>query len=96
MANNRFVFQETERDMMDPVVFDRELRTNASFYFGNIFARVWWEDLKSSQGPPESASLHVFNDLIDEALAGSDASANREFVERLQRQVGEWASAEKE
>lgn len=145
LANNRFVFQEIERDMMnpevaavwakaavqpdsltiteirvmdaflishynylhqqwilvqegflDPVAFDRQLRTNTSFYFGNIFARVWWEDLKSMQSPPESSSLHAFNDLIDEALSGSDSSANRKFVERLQRLVNERASVEKE
>lgn len=145
LANNRYVFQEIEIEMMDPEVaavwakaavesepltgtevrvmdaflishynylrqqwilvqegfldpaeFDRELRVNASFYFGNTFARVWWEDLKSSQNTPELSSLRVFNDLMDEALVGSDSSANRRFVEGLQRLVNERASAERD
>lgn len=145
LANNRYVFLEIERDMMNPEVaavwskaamnpesltgteirimdaflishynyliqqwhlmqegflepasFDRELKSNATFYFGNVFARVWWEDLKSFQYSTEPSSTRAINDLIDEALAGSDSSENRQFVERLQRQVNERISTDKD
>jgi len=138
LASNRLVFQEIERDMMNPDIaavwtkaaVDPDSLTNAEvrvmdaflislmnywrqqwiyeqggflnpgeteaelivdvpFYFGSTFAQVWWEDLRSTHVRPEALE---FDALIDKALADADPSANRKYIERIQRLVQERVS----
>jgi hypothetical protein len=58
------------------------LETNVPFYFGNTFALGWWEDVKSSHADPED---QAFDELVDNVLTHADFSANRKFLENMQR-----------
>jgi hypothetical protein len=59
------------------------------FYFGNTFAQVWWEILKSSHMEQDALE---FDALIDKALVDADPSANRRYIERIQRRIQEQVS----
>jgi hypothetical protein len=65
------------------------LMTDVAFYFGSIFAQVWWEDLKSTHDRPEARE---FDALIDKVIADTDLSANRHYIERIQQRVRERVS----
>jgi hypothetical protein len=67
--------------------------TDVPFYLGSTFAQVWWEDLKSTHDRPGTLE---FDALIDKALANTDPSANRRYVERIQQRVRERVSGGEE
>lgn len=139
LASNRLVYQEIEREMMNPDIaavwvsaavdpgsltntdvrvmdaylvnlvnywrqqwrleqngflnaghVKAELKVDAPFYFGNTFAKVWWEDLKSSHISEQQLE---FDALVDNALVDIDPSANRRYIERIQRRVEERVSS---
>jgi hypothetical protein len=69
------------------------LSVDAPFYFGNTFAQVWWEDLKSIHHTPE---ILEFDALIDNALTDISPTTNREYIERLQRRVEERLAGERQ
>ena len=69
------------------------LMTDVPFYLGSTFAQVWWEDLKSTHDRPGTLE---FDALIDKALANTDPSANRRYVERIQQRVRERVSGGEE
>ena len=69
------------------------LMTDVPFYFGSTFAQVWWEDLKTAHDQPGALE---FDALIDKALADTDPSANRQYLERIQQRVRERVSVGEE
>ena len=89
--NQQWIFEQ--EGFLNPGETEAELINDVPFYFGSTFAHVWWEELRSTHVRPNELE---FDALIDKVLADADPSANRKYIERIQRLVQERVSGRAE
>lgn len=54
-----------------------ELSADVVFFFGNLYAQLWWEDLKQFHINTASSVIE-FDRMIDDALEGVSPQSNLE------------------